>query len=54
MTRQFFLTIIVSILLASAIASNTAKPVVIGMGILSFFVISASTPRREPKKEEKS
>ena len=52
MLRKLFLTIVLSIPLAGAAASNTAFPVLMVMGILIFFCISVGMNRSETKDEK--
>ena len=52
MFRKFFLTFVMSMILAGAAASNTAKPVLMAMGILILFVISVTANRNETKDEK--
>ena len=58
MIRKFFLTIVMSIPLAGAVASHIAIPVLVVMSLLIFFVVSVASVRKEIKdekpKEEKS
>jgi len=51
MFRKIFLTAVLSIILLAA-ASNTAKPVLMAMGILSLFVILVAANRNEIKDEK--
>jgi len=50
MFRKFILIVVMSIPLAGAMASHTAVPVVVVMGILIFFAISVSAARQEAKE----
>jgi len=52
MIRKFFLTIVMSIPLAGAVASHIAAPVLIVMGILIFFVVSVASVRNETGDEK--
>jgi len=52
MIRKFFLTIVMSIPLAGAVASHIAAPVLIVMGILIFFVVSVASVRNEAGNEK--
>jgi len=52
MYRKLFITFVMSMILAGAAASNTAKPVLIAMAVLSLFVISMTANRNETKDEK--
>ena len=52
MIRKPFLTFVMAMILAGAAASNTAKPVLMAMGILIFFVVSVGINRNETKDEK--
>jgi len=52
MFRKIFLTAVLSIILLAAAASNTAKPVLMAMGVLSLFVILVAANRNEIKDEK--
>ena len=52
MFHKFLMTIVMSIPLAGAAASHVAVPVLVVMGILVIFVISASDARNETKDEK--
>jgi hypothetical protein len=52
MSRKFFLTAVMSMILFGAAASNTAKPVLMAMGVLSLFVIFVAANRNETKDEK--
>lgn len=51
MFRKFFLTAVLSMVLLGAAASNTAKPVLMAMGILSLFVILVAANRNATTDE---
>jgi len=53
MLRKFFLTIVMSMILAGAAASDTPKPVLMVMGILIAFVVSV-VPNRPETNDEKT
>ena len=52
MIRKLFLIFVMAMILAGAAASNTAKPVLMAMGILILFVVSVSTNRNETKDQK--
>lgn len=57
MLRKFLVSLIVSILLAGAVASSTPLPVIAVMGVVSFFAVSLSDVHNEtgdgkPKNEK--
>lgn len=52
MFRKLFLTFVMSIPLAGAMASHVAVPVLIVMGIMIFFIVSITTNRGEAKDEK--
>lgn len=52
MYRKIFIGFVMSMILAGAAASNTAKPVLIAMAVLSLFVISIAANGNETKDEK--
>ena len=52
MYRKLFIALVMSMILAGAAASNTAKPVLIAMAVLSLLVISMTANRNETKDEK--
>jgi len=52
MFRKLLMVIVMSIPLAGAAASQVAVPVLVVMGILIIFVVSASDARSESKDEK--
>ena len=52
MFRKLLMVIVMSIPLAGAAASHVAVPVLVVMGILIIFVVSASGVRSETKEEK--
>ena len=52
MFRKFFLTLVMSMILAGAAASDTPKPVLMVMGILIAFIVSVAPNHNETKDEK--